>query len=510
MLGTLYRPLEEVLGYYDYGDSYTVFAGTSYGHQVYTAIHESTHAILGWSSSSGVFQKLLAYLAERGPPTLSSIAKELLSISINDVRELHEATATYAEFIAARADGYIGLPDMEKHLPEEYRNWRGLYDNAFHECVPLRARGLLATHISRCALDTEILRDYSDLSPKKIRDFSTYLKLPNKSPGTRFIFLLDHIKTHDQQYLFRFFLEEYGRVENALIEAHASRSFENRKKSFEIQGSLRHAFEIDACAIPIASDTITISHNLTRFGNELVNGWKAYAKRVLGESFDFSFINTDLDEVDPLLEKQRFIFDLYPQTELFALSNVFDLKNPECYIASIIEWRNPKPFLLSEEPRRFLKQGDCYVRMLPVFENLPRFFVLSHGRSVISEVLETKFNGIVFRGSNYQYFGPDYRNVSRDAVVIVYWPSWSEFVERIGLQDEIKLATSEINAGGFAFLIRPASGVYHLIFGIGSSASMIFEEINRSSKRVLKLKLNQLATRAIQTVFNNAAYILGA
>jgi hypothetical protein len=118
-----------------FANPYTVFATQSYKHQAYTAVHEHTHALIGWGSSFGLFQKLVAYLAQFGPPALSSKAKPLLSISIDDV-ELHEATATYAEFAVAVEDGYVGLPHMENHLPKEYRNWRASMMTQFSNVYP--------------------------------------------------------------------------------------------------------------------------------------------------------------------------------------------------------------------------------------------------------------------------------------------------------------------------------------------------------------------------------------
>lgn len=508
MPGKPYRPLEAVLGYYDLGNYYTVFASGSYQHQTYTAVHENTHAIIGWSSSFGLFQSFLAYLAQYGPPTLSSIATDLLSISIDDVRELHEATATYAEFAVALKDKYVGLPDMERNLPEEYRNWRALYDDVFQECVPLRARRILAVDIARCAMETEILRDYKEISQTTIREFRIYLKAADKSPRIRFRRLLNYIKKRDQSYLFKCFLEAYHRVEDALDDI-SSRSYENRKKSLEYSVSLLHAFERDASAIPVAKDTLSTSHNFERLVNDLVDRWKDYARCMLNETFDYSFRSTDLDQVDRLPEYQCVVYDCQPQTGLSPLSNVCDLQHPENYVASIIEWNNSEPFLLSEKPLRYLRQGDVYVRLLPVIPDLPRFFILSHGRNVIAEVLGAGFTGLLVRGSKYREFNLDVANRWPHMVVVVHWSSWSLFVGFVELKSGVEMAVAELGGEQIAFILRLPNGTYHLILAIGSNASLIFEEIRRLSSNVPVLELDGTAKRAFQTVFNNAGYLLG-
>ena len=194
-----YRPLETLLGFYAFGNEYTVFAGKPGVHAHYTAVHESTHAILGCATSFGIFQKFIAYLSNAGPPAISAVAGEMLSISIDQVRSVHEATATFAEFMAAHTANYSGLPDMERGLPLEYREWRAIYDDVFQPSIPHRARWYLADHLSRSALDTAILSDYADLSDEKIGAFSAYLGEPENSPEIRLSAILDHVKRADQE-----------------------------------------------------------------------------------------------------------------------------------------------------------------------------------------------------------------------------------------------------------------------------------------------------------------------
>jgi hypothetical protein len=267
-------------------------------------------------------------------------------------------------------------------------------------------------------MNTEILSDYKEISPTKVREFPLYLEAPDKSPRIRFRRLLNYIKKRDQGSLFKFFLEEYRRLEHTLDGLRNSpRSRENRKKSLKCSVSLRHALELDVRGIPSANDTPSISQHLGRLANDLVREWKDYARCVLNEAFEFSFRSTDLQPVDALPENLCVVFDCQPQTGLFPLLQVCDLEHPQNYVASIVKWNNNEPFLLSEKPVRYLRQGDVYVRFLPVFGDLPRYFILSNNRNTITTVLGQRFTGLLLRGGTYRELYVDVANPLPDMVV---------------------------------------------------------------------------------------------
>ena len=96
-----------------------------------------------------------------------------------------------------------------------------------------------------------------------------------------------------------------------------------------------------------------------------------------------------------------------------------------------------------------------------------------------------------------------------DELVIVRWASWSELAAQVDLQ-HVALAIAPLDGDIAAFVVSSAPNEYHLIFGVGAGTSLIFEGLKRVAVNVPKLILVPRAHQAIQTIFSNAAHLLGA
>ena len=284
MSESIYKPLEEVLaGYYDFGNNYFICLDPQSNHKLYTAVHERTHINLGTSTNMGLFQQALKHFADyqgydKTPPFLIDIYNH----SLNHVRDVHEAAATYAEFCTAMHDNYNGLSDMEKTLPPDYKQWKKTFDEFFPNNIPFWARGHLAYHISRYAMNNSILIDYETLSYEKISHFSEYIADAVNSPNKRLKTIMQAIELYGKDTFFKEYLDCYAQNSVKLHNGYKDRTLENRKITFEIQAKLLRVMERSARLLaevePLFQKDTILAKNLVPAANKFSNSWSDFLR----------------------------------------------------------------------------------------------------------------------------------------------------------------------------------------------------------------------------------------
>lgn len=384
MAESIHRPLEEVLaGYYDFGNNYFICLDPQSNHKLYTAVHERTHINLGTSTNMGLFQQALKHFDDfqgykKTPPFLIDIYNHTL----NHVRDVHEAAATYTEFCTAMHDNYIGLSDMEMTLPPDYKQWKKTFDEFFPHSIPFWARGHLAYHIARYAMNNTILIDYETLSYEKIDHFSEYIANAMNSPNKRLNTIMRAIETYGKDLFFKEYLDCYAQNSTKLHKGYNDRTLESRKITSEIQEKLLRAMEKSARLLwelePVFQQDAILAKNLVPTANMLSNSWTNFLQNEgYSQNISFRFIDTDDGpNVDLIDEQQIAISKKSSQSELHPLEgNEMLIEKQQC-LGRLWLWKHDEPCILSENPLRLLHKNDLYLRLLPTKIILIHFFQL--------------------------------------------------------------------------------------------------------------------------------------
>ena len=487
------RPYEEVLaGYYTYGSESYIVMDRDIRHKDFTAIHERTHLNLGTSTNTGLFQRFLQYLLSRRPYLkFPEFVRSMFTCSCDHSRDPHEAAATYHEFCSAQHNSYIGLPEMERDLPDEYRRWRKIFDDFFPESMPLDARGTAGYHLARFALNTTILVDYCEISYDKILDFDKYMAISNQSPNQRLTKILTAIDRYGKASFFGDYVAFYMDVSDTLKNAYRNRTLENRQVSFGIQSRILEIMSEAAVKLatyePIFKEESVIGTPVPP-ANALVQKWKTFLRQEgYVDTLDFHFVDTDdgadvdiLDEYEVLVTKQS------PQPNLNPLEGKeVTLPQGSC-LARIWAWYSEEPFVLCERPYRVLKKGDIYIRLIPFTDFAEAYFTVTSQCKDVERILSSCADSIVLDGDTYSSISVDCRLREGRLPVLVLWQSVNNFRKRVEQLPIVSYCYFHLKAGDvFLILVNGGDAVYHCFFAINDQKiSLLLDLISQGLTRV--------------------------
>ena len=479
-MGTFYhKTLEDTLnGFYEFGDHYYVVLGSKYVNSNYAAIHERTHVNLCSSTSFGLFQKFIQYLRYYSDFILKpSFVEAIFRCLFTHARDVHEATATYNEFCVASHHKDPVLEAMDKALPGDYRAWRRIFDDFFPSTIPAWARGNLAYHLARYALNTQILEDCSTLNDNIIHNFNAYLNLDANNPNMRLIRLLECIKRYGIDAYFEEYISFYFNIQNELHVAYQSRTIDNRKKTYAIQ---RQFMEIMDKAVlklspydPIFQASCITDRSIVTKVNSLIANW-CHSLVTSGYSTKLSFriANTEDDEVDMLDSTLTPISERQPQHGLVHFNDAsFLLKDTKCFVRVWI-WKYDRLLQLSTNPPRFLKKGDYYIRMFPENENLPILFLITSNFSEVLDILNAYASVILIDGDDL-LFAKDHKvDMLKLCPILVHWSSAENFTQHNSGNPRYKIAGINLSSAGVSLVLGTADNHLYNLFKVPNSDSL--------------------------------------
>ena len=487
-MNTMYKPFEEVLaGYYEFGNHYFVLVGQNLEHQSYTAIHEQTHIFLGTSTSYGIFQQFLSRLdKEHSLREKDPFIAELLLSLIEEVRPVHEAAATYRQFACAEFDNYLGLDSMYKHLDNRYIEWKGIFDQFFDKRIPVRARGELAYYLSRFSMNTPIIQDYKNLSSKNIEGFAEYIADNTNSPRKRLKTILDLLSRHDQLQIFSDFIELYKR--NADNDT-SQRTYQNRKVSLKISIGLKDKIEQIIAGMRDINEVIPIiyptSEKIDSDLNDLIKKWNEYfTANHWSTKLEIAFINIDKEqEVDIVEGRQIVIPNFQPQPKLVPIADPTSLPISKSYLTRIYIWEKEEPFLLCEEPLRYLYKGDVYARFIPPNSSYS-FFTVSKDVTLISKLVPLG-SILLFEAKDYARIFKILDEIGIQVIknnIYFIWRTWDQFQQEVDPRKRIQVRILQLNKGEvWLFIIKQDERIYHLFLSTGTVRSMAYCDLKCSN-----------------------------
>jgi len=500
MSAVRYRPFENVLaGYYEFGNYYFVLLDSQILHPQYTAVHERIHINLGTASSFGLFHQFLHFLATGA----SYIHKphfidQMFHLAVEAGRDVHEAAATFHEIATAREHNYEGLHEMLSQLPPEYVHWKEVFEGFFDQAISPFDQAGLSYHLARLAMDNNILVDFGEPSIDTIQGFADYISLRENHPKHRLDRFLQVISSHNQLTVFSDYLSLSLSFSEQIKGAYANRTPENRKITYEAQRRLKQAFECDMHRLEKFHSAFvkpfSDSDDLNNKANELARHW---ANFLIDQGYlkecNFSFINIDTDAASDVIDTREVVMpSTIPQPGLAPIDNLNMLPQSGLYIARLFRHASDKPFLLCDNPKRFLVKGDLYVRFVPLENSGCNFFMISNQETNILKGLLARYNfGLLFDGHDYSQLVSLVTSDSK-ATIFFIWRSFDQFQSTIPSINHCELAITPLAANSSALLIISTSrNLYHLIFAVGSSISLVVEEIKRHSNTISRLPIDE-------------------
>lgn len=495
----IHRPLENLLsGYYDFGPLYYVVVDETLAHTRLVAVHERTHINLATSSTSGLFLKFLCFLSRRPHyKHTPQFLERVFALSVESARDVHEAAATYQEFCVAEHIGYEGAADMEARLDGDYKSWRAIYDDFFPRTIPPWARGNLAYHLSRYALNNTILRDYAELTDNKLRGFSTYLDRQSIDPSRRLRRLMKTIDRVGTSKVFGPYLDVYERCRQSLDEAYETRSHATRRTTYRIQRELHEA--IDRSVRPLATVDLPLKEwqldgsSLVADANALVAGWRNYF-RVCEYCDDLDFRFADIDEnatVDDLDDRQSTVSARLPQSGLVELKSLDHFIPRGHSLVRAWAHRGQHPEVLSESPRRVLMPGDTYIRFLTGTPDTPPRFIISADDQILDRLLRLSNSTLLIDGYVYGENKRRFKKLENaDSIVLVLWSALSHLKEHLEASRELGLSVVRLGTSdGYMIVAERGDGIYHLVPTTGGEESAAFCGLAELGERTRRLEI---------------------
>lgn len=494
MTELIHRPLEEVLaGYYDFGNNYFICLDPQSNHKPYTAVHERTHINLGTSTNMGLFQQALKHFVDyQGYDKTPHFLIDIFNHTMNHVRDVHEAAATYAAFCTAVYHNYNGLSDMERTLPSDYKQWKRTFDDFFPNSIPVWARGQLAYHISRYAMNNTILIDYETLSYEKINNFSQYIAKAANSPNNRLNKIMSTIEMYGKDRFFADYLDCYDQNSTKLHNGYSDRTIENRKITFEIQAKLLRVMERSARLLaevePLFQKDTILAKNLVPAANKFSNSWSDFL-RIEGYSqkISFRFIDTDDGaEVDLLDERQINISNKSQQSGMLPLEGNEKLLENQQYLARLWLWKDDEPCILSRNPLRLLHKNDLYLRLLPTKNLNYTYYSISENHSQIFRTLVNCARTVLVDGYDYSVLRDYFSALPNNHSLLVYWTNVNHFSTEVTLNGDIGVAYTHVPINDvYLVFVRDMNSTYHLFMAIDQTGlSLIHDRLTAEASCV--------------------------
>jgi hypothetical protein len=185
-----HRPLQEILGDYDFGTHAAVYPpGIHNPIDHLTELHEMTHLNLCASSSFGLFQLIVGRLSKdpKLPDELRRKHASVLDATVEAAWATHEGAATAYEFPIVCLLGEETFSRFISSLPDEYcRALLPFVEVLQKSSVPLVPIGVpLSNAIARVALGTTVLEDMRSYKRFLETDWPEFLSRPENNPDSR-------------------------------------------------------------------------------------------------------------------------------------------------------------------------------------------------------------------------------------------------------------------------------------------------------------------------------------
>lgn len=491
---------EQLTGFYQFGDEYFILTDFDNPHFMYTSVHERTHINLGSATSFGIFQKIInrfkSELIDQNSIDLFSI---ILDTSIENVAFVHESAATFSQFCEARHNKYKGINEMLKTLPEEYKEFKKIFEILFNNCkIPFRAQGWIAYQIARISMETNILEDFKDF--KSFPNIENYFNIVNNNPNKRLSKIIDLLIKENIELVFVDFLSNYEKIENQLDDLYSNRSIINRGKTLTFQKELivisDRIFRQIINKVGLTS-YLPCNSSHAQLGNELIENWQNHlALNKSINSFHYKLTSTESLNVDPFDLGEIIIPPHKALDNLIRIENtpkVFDL-----YVARIWFHKSDIPKNLAYNLN--LYKGNIYIRYYG-FDNREQFYYnLTVDPSIIKRNIKHPFNCTLCDGIDYEFIKSVDPNFNR-GLIIFYWQKYESIPKDVIFGRKLKHYLFYHPNFYIALFQNDVSYNYHLIFFNGNS---IIEELKKQSDQFLPFnEEDSHLSKAIDIILSN-------